>query len=166
MEALLIGSVILILALVPFLLASRRNNMPTPWDYQDVKCDGNMAADRPQGNIGKAGEYQQQAWPGADDTPHQSTTGEQQVYPNLFGYGYDATNPQFTSKLSGDPIELLESTRAQINAHAELMQAYGYNQPIATIGSHPFLRDELSNPTESEPGNAEPTPRVKLPKRG
>jgi hypothetical protein len=139
--------------------------MPTPWDYQDVKCDGNMAEDRQEGNIGKPGEYQQQGWPSAPDTPH-AATPEQQVYPNVFGYGYDESNRMFSQDKENDPIRLMEQTRAGIDAHASLNESFGLYQPVATLGSHPFLRDELANPTEREPGNAEPFPDVKLPKRG
>jgi len=97
----------LILALVPFLLASRGNDMPTPWDYQEVKCDGNMATDRDQGNIGKAGEYKQQAWPGAPDTPH-AASSEQNVYPNCFRYGYNPSNRQFAPNPWPSPFEPAE----------------------------------------------------------
>jgi hypothetical protein len=72
---------------------------------------------------------------------------------------------QFSSDKEGDPKRLVQQARKSIDAHADLMQAYGYNQPIATMGSHCWLRDELATPTEMEPGNAQPSEFVKLPKR-
>jgi hypothetical protein len=51
---------------------------------------------------------------------------------------------------------LLESTRSGVQAHADLNACYGLTQPIATPGSHPWLRDELATPTTDEPSNAIP----------
>jgi hypothetical protein len=121
-----------------------------------------MSAERGEGRLGKAGEPHGQVSPYAPATP-EVPLGD---YPNLRGYGYDPTNSQFSQDKEGDPIRLMESTRTAVNAHADLNQSYGLNQPVATLGSHPFLRDELSNPTEREAGNAEPFPTEKLPKRG
>jgi hypothetical protein len=157
-EALLILCLILALVLV---IASRGSKMPTNSEFEDLRCDGNMSRERGQGKMGVAGEYQGQAWPGAPQGPEVP----QDDYPNLRGYGFDADNPQFSSKMSGDPIDLMESTRADVQAHADMNAVYGLNQPVATLGSHPFLRDELSNPTELEPGNAAPFAEVKIPKR-
>lgn len=84
-------------------------------------------------------------------------------YPNAKGYGYDPDNSQFSSKMSGDPISLLESTRQSVEAHADLNASYGLLQPVATLGSHPFLRDGLTTPDELAPGNAEPQPGLKIP---
>lgn len=72
---------------------------------------------------------------------------------------------QFSSKMTGNPEELLNSTRSQVEAHADLIGAYGYTMPVATMGNHPWLRDSLSNPGEDEPGAAEPTAREQIPMR-
>lgn len=56
-EALLIGSVLLILALVPFLLASRRFEMPTGNEYSDVRFDKSNGAERQQSNLGVSGGW-------------------------------------------------------------------------------------------------------------
>jgi hypothetical protein len=75
-------------------------------------------------------------------------------------------NSRFSQDKEGDPLRLMEQTRASVNAHADLNASYGLFQPVATIGSHPFLRDELSNPTEIEAGNESPFADAKLPKEG
>lgn len=72
---------------------------------------------------------------------------------------------QFSSNKQGDPKKLVREAVDSINAHANLIDAMGYHQPVATLGSHPWLRDELANPTELEPGNAEPIAGMKVPER-
>jgi hypothetical protein len=126
-----------------------------------TRCTGSNSTERGEGRLGKAGEPHGQVSPYAPETPDVAL-GD---YPNLRGYGYDPTNSQFSQDKENDPIRLMEQTRAGIDAHANLNESFGLYQPVATLGSHPFLRDELSNPTEREAGNAEPFPTVKLPKR-
>jgi hypothetical protein len=63
---------------------------------------------------------------------------------------------QFSSDTNGNPEALLAQTQASIKAHAEMNACYGLTQPIATLGSHPWLRDELATPGTSEPANAIP----------
>jgi len=87
-------------------------------------------------------------------------------YPNNFNYGHDSDNRRFSSDKPRDPRELLEQTRAGVDAHASMNESYGLCQPVATLGSHPWLRDSLTNTSEKEAGNAEPFPCGKLPKRG
>lgn len=70
---------------------------------------------------------------------------------------------QSSSKMSGDPIELLNSTKECIQRHADLNEVYGLCQPAATLGSHPWLRDSLADPSELEPGNAAPSIDQKMP---
>jgi hypothetical protein len=72
------------------------------------------------------------------------------TYPNPFGYGYDPGNRQFSSNVDGDPRALLEETRSGVESHADMNAAYGLFQPVATLGSHPWLRDELANVTERD----------------
>jgi hypothetical protein len=72
---------------------------------------------------------------------------------------------QSSSKMSGDPKELLEETRAGIESHADLVEAYGYTMPIATLGSHPWLRDRLANSSQKEPGAAAPNYPLNNPAR-
>lgn len=64
---------------------------------------------------------------------------------------------------TGDPVKLMESTRAGIQAHADLNEEYGLCQPEATLGCHPWLRDSLATVGEDEPGNAEPVKGQKQP---
>jgi hypothetical protein len=135
--------------------------MPTNSEYSIVRCDGDMSRERGEGRQGPSGEPHGMASPYAPETPGDPS----QTYPDVWRYGYDSENPQFSSKMSGDPVELLESTRPGIDAHAALNESYGLCQPVATLGSHPFLRDELSSPTELEPGNAEPKSGLQIPKR-
>lgn len=72
---------------------------------------------------------------------------------------------QSSSKMSGDPKELLQNAKEGVESHADLVNAYGYNLPVATLGSHAWLRDELANPSQEEPGNAAPEVNFKVPKR-
>jgi hypothetical protein len=72
---------------------------------------------------------------------------------------------QFSSKMSGDPKELLANAQIGVKAHGDLVSSYGYNMPTATLGSHPWLRDSLANTTENEPGQAEPLAGEKMPGR-
>ena len=83
----------------------------------------------------------------------------------MAGYGFEETNRQFSSKMSGDPRELLEQTRAGAEAHADLLESYGLCQPVATLGSHPWLRDSLTEPSALEPGNAAPDNQLGTPFR-
>lgn len=68
----------------------------------------------------------------------------------------DAGDRQFSSDKTGDPQALLEQTRGSVEAHAALNYAYGLCQPVADLGSHPWLRDSLATPSEKEPGDAPP----------
>ncbi len=70
---------------------------------------------------------------------------------------------QFSSDKSGNPIELLNQTKANVEYHANLNEAYGLTQPIAGLGIHPWLRDGLAGDSEDEPGNAQPKPGIRVP---
>jgi len=72
---------------------------------------------------------------------------------------------QFSSDKEGDPKKLVRQATVSVYAHSDMMKAYGYNLPVATMGSHPWLRDELATQDETEPGNAEPRLELKIPKR-
>src|SRR6266550_8881877 len=122
--------------------------------YQFIKCSGpgqdyvQTSREQVSGEYGQCGEPPAPGpYPGTDMVPSPTPS------------------KQFSSDKEGDPKKLVHQARQSIDAHADLMQAMGYNQPIATLGSHPWLRDELANPTELEPGNAEPTEFLKIPKR-
>jgi hypothetical protein len=137
--------------------------MPTNSEFSDVRMDGGRdnSATRQQNNLGVSGEH------GYDVHPlDQPPVVPADTYPNGFGYSYDPDNRMFSQDKENDPRALLEQTRAGVDAHADMNAAYGLFQPVATLGSHPFLRDGLTNPTEREAGNAEPFPTEKLPKRG
>ncbi len=72
---------------------------------------------------------------------------------------------QFASDVNGNPDVLLETTRASVMQHSDLNQAYGLNQPVAGLGTHPWLRDSLATQGETEPGNAEPSHDEQIPMR-
>lgn len=74
-----------------------------------------------------------------------------------------APSKQFSSNKEGDPKKLVHQATQSINAHADIVSTYGYNMPIATLGSHPWLRDELADTTEKEPGQAQPNAGAKTP---
>jgi hypothetical protein len=63
---------------------------------------------------------------------------------------------QFSSDTNGNPNALLAASRPSVDAHASLNECYGLTQPIATPGSHPWLRDSLTNTSTEEAGNAGP----------
>lgn len=73
---------------------------------------------------------------------------------------------QFSSDKDSDPETLLKQTKSCVEDHSSLVNAYGYNMPVATLGSHPWLRDELADLSEMEPGNAQPGPGLKYPGGG
>jgi hypothetical protein len=129
--------------------------MPTPNDFYNFQFSPNRNA--------AGGDYS----PTADAAAAPAVSHGN--YPNLRTYGYDATNRQFTTRpefATEEPSipELLhESTRASVEAHADLNEAYGLCQPEATLGCHPWLRDELAEPSPAEPGNAEPYAAAKVP---
>jgi len=123
--------------------------MPTPNDFSDFRF-------RPNENQ-RGGDFS----PTADAPPAPEVSPG--AYPNVRNYGFDPMNSQFTSRPEFSTEEpsipeiLHESTRASIEAHANLNEAYGLCQPEATLGSHPWLRDSFATPAEDEPGNASPT---------
>jgi hypothetical protein len=134
--------------------------VPTNSEFSDVRLGKDQSATRQQDNLGAGGEHGYDVHPLA-----QPPAVAEDNYPNIFGQGYDPANRMFSQDKENDPRALLEQTRAGVDAHASMNAAYGLYQPVATLGSHPFLRDELANPTEREAGNAEPFPSEKLPKR-
>jgi hypothetical protein len=123
--------------------------MPTPNDFSDFRF-------RPNENQ-RGGDFS----PAADAPPAPEV--EAGAYPNVRNYGFDPMNSQFTSReefateAQSVPEILLEQTKPSIKAHADLNESYGLRQPEATLGSHPWLRDSLADPSEKEPGNASPT---------
>jgi len=72
---------------------------------------------------------------------------------------------QFHGDKEGDPKKLVRQATASIGHHSDLLKASGLRMPIATYGTHPWLRDELSTPGEEEPGQAEPDRDLKVPLR-
>jgi hypothetical protein len=91
--------------------------------------------------------------------------GETGPYPGTDMVPSPTPSKQFSSDKEGDPKKLVRQATVSVNAHSDLMKAYGYNLPVATMGSHPWLRDELATQDETEPGNAEPRLELKIPKR-
>lgn len=105
-------------------------------------------------------------------TERQSVSGEYGFtdQPNLNGvFVSDNMVPtpsrsmQFNSDKTGDPIELLNQTRADVDAHSNLNRAYGLNMPVAGLGITPWLRDSLADPSQDEPGNAMPSSNLGIP---
>lgn len=128
--------------------------MPTPNEFSRVNFggDGESSYERRSGQ-GRTGNFEQ-ARPEAGLLPE---------------YGSDlvptpSRSPQFSSDVNGKPEALLSSTKAGIQAHAELNQCYGLGQPIATLGSHPWLRDECAVTSTDEPANTVPKPNLGIPK--
>ena len=54
------------------------------------------------------------------------------TYPNQSGYGYDPSNREFSSKLTGDPQELAKETSASMSAFSELQEYL--NNSLDTAG--------------------------------
>ena len=105
---------------------------PTPNEFSRIDFSrGPVSRDASEPEVSQFGPY-----PGADIVPPETRS-----------------DAQFSSNHSGDPRHLLESTRSGVQAHADLNACYGLTQPIATLGSHPWLRDSLADPGTSEPGN-------------
>jgi len=86
------------------------------------------------------------------------------LYPGTNMVPSPTPSKQFSSDCTGNPKELLSQTRDGITRHAAINEMYGLTQPVATLGSHPWLRDELTNTGESEAGNAAPDRNIKVPK--
>lgn len=66
------------------------------------------------------------------------------------------SNPQFSSRDTGNPESLLAETKAGIDAHADMQYTFGLCSPVAGLGEHPWLRDELTNSGQKQPGNETP----------
>src|SRR5437762_1349587 len=114
--------------------------MPTGNEYSDIRFDGSQSAEGQDSNLGTGGDYAFAAYAPATTDVMAGT------YPNLAGPNPE--NRQFSSDKESDPIRLMEQTRAGIEAHASLNESYGLFQPVATLGSHPWLRDSLAVPSE------------------
>jgi len=82
--------------------------MPTPNDFADYRFEPNRNA--------AGGDFSPVAdAPGAPLVPAGT-------YPNAEGYGYDASNRQFSSDASGDPQALATQTAQNRKGCAELQQ--------------------------------------------
>ena len=81
------------------------------------------------------------------------------TYPNIFSYGTMDNDRQKSSDVDGDPKALFDSLKgpdSSVAHHADLMNALGLHQPMATIGQHPWLRDGMDNTSKLEPGPTQP----------
>lgn len=85
------------------------------------------------------------------------------IYPGTDMVPSPTPSKQFSSKTSGDPIELLNSTHSEVLKHSNMNQAYGLNQPVAGLGITHWLRDSFAKPDDSEPGNSAPGPGQRMP---
>jgi len=97
--------------------------MPTPWDFVDERMDGgkNKSAERQQSNMGTGGDYGAIAFAPTTDVPLNN-------YPNVFGYGHDSNNPEFSSDKSPTPDAMASESAGSMNAIADL-QHYLLNSP-------------------------------------
>jgi hypothetical protein len=97
--------------------------MPTPWDFVDERMDGgkNKSAERQQSNMGTSGDYGATSNAPTTDVP-------ENIYPNVFNYGHDAGNREFSSDKSATPDAMAAETAGSQNAFAEL-QHYFNNSP-------------------------------------
>lgn len=129
-----------------WLLTIEENNMPTGNEYSRV-IFGSPQGDNQGENSGDFGQINGQTlpWPGDAMVPE------------------PVPSKQFSSDVTGNPEELCRQTLPNIEAHADLNYTYGLCQPVSTLGSHAWLRDELSNTTEYEPGNAVVKDSIKTP---
>ena len=96
--------------------------MPTNSEFDAVYCDGNMSVQRQQSNLGKAGEPHGQVSPYAPETPAVAADN----YPNVFNYGYDSQNREFSSDKSATPAQFASDTAASQSNFADL-QTYLMN---------------------------------------
>jgi hypothetical protein len=120
--------------------------MPTPGDFDRVNLGGKS----------DPGSYTQNA----NDTGGEFGTSipsdpYQLEYPENIPHPSDPPL-QFSSCVSGDPRDLLNSTRSGVQAHADINACYGLTQPVSTPGSHPWLRDSLATSGTDEPAGAQP----------
>jgi hypothetical protein len=138
--------------------------VPTPNDFSDFQF-GKQDSTYSNHGESRVGDYGQVNPTLTAPAPNPTVT-DTPAYPDIRGYGYDPSNPQFSQDKENDPRALLEQTRSGVEAHASLNAAYGLNQPTATLGSHPWLRDGLTVTNEDEAGNAVPTTNMKVPFKG
>jgi hypothetical protein len=114
-----------------------------PCDYDSTKVPGTNPGSGEFGQTVDAGGFG--PYPGTDMVPSPTPS------------------KQFSSKMSGDPKELLAEADTGVKLHSDLLRSYGYGMPTATLGTHPWLRDSLTTEDEQEPGNAAPRIDLKMP---
>jgi hypothetical protein len=127
--------------------------MPTGSDFSRVDFGKQQDDYRQRYQDSATGEFDPQA-PG---TVPESTVEDTRFIPA------EISNFQFSSKMSGDPKELAQNARQGVEAHASILEAYGYNMPLATMGTHPWLRDGLADASQKEPGNGQPVAGAGIP---
>jgi hypothetical protein len=122
--------------------------MPTPGDFDRVNLGGKSDSSYAQNtNEGVTGEF-------GTSIPENYPAYEMESPENVPLPGDPPL--QFSSRTSGDPRDLLESTRSSVQAHADINLCYGLTQPVSTPGSHPWLRDSLATSGTDEPAGAQP----------
>jgi len=120
--------------------------MPVPGNYDRVDLGGDNTSDYvKRSSEGVTGNFEQ-ARPEAGLLPEY---GDNLVPKPI-------RSKQFSSDTNGNPEALLNTTREGMRAHADLNQQYGLTQPIANLGSHPWLRDGCATQDTSEPATAVP----------
>jgi hypothetical protein len=133
--------------------------MPTPNDFSRLNFAPQDSNYRMHGDE-RSGEFAENA--AAPEAP----TLAEDTYPGMLNdsrYGSGA-NP-FSTDVEADPKLLHQEARESVDAHADLMRAYGYGMPIATLGSHPWLRDDMADRSTREPGQAEPEAPLGIPQQ-
>jgi hypothetical protein len=107
--------------------------MPTGNEYQDVQFGKSNSVERQQSNLGVSGDYGQVA--NAPETPAVSEGN----YPNVFNYGPDPNNREFSNDKASTPEQMATETGNSQNAFAELQ--HFLNNNLETPGSrvcHPL----------------------------
>lgn len=121
--------------------------MPTPTDFSNFQFGQSKSAERQQGNFGTASDFGQTA--SAPETPEVPA----EVYPNIRDYGYDPTNPAFSSDKEADPQRMAE--QADGSAFADLQQFLN-NSPY-TAGSRVCheLNERWKSPHDAASGTGD-----------
>jgi hypothetical protein len=108
---------------------------PTGSEFIDVRLDGSKSVERQNSDMGSAGEFGQGVAPEAPAVPEGS-------YPNVFNYGPDPNNRQFSNDRADTPQAMADETAGSQSKFAELQQFLMNN--LETPGSR------VCHPTEEK----------------
>jgi hypothetical protein len=105
---------------------------PTGNEFIDVRLDGSKSVERQNSDMGSAGEFGQGVAPEAPAVPEGN-------YPNVFNYGPDPNNREFSNDKASTPEQMATETGNSQDAFAELQ--HFLNNSLETPGSrvcHPL----------------------------